>query len=59
VKALFLTPKGQELDRKLKMYLHNLEEMMMAGISPEEKQVFQETILKMIENLEQIERSRE
>ncbi len=59
IKTLFLTPEGQKLDRELKMYLHNLEKMMMEGIPPEEKQVFQKTILKMIENLEQIERSRE
>ena len=58
-KILFLTPKGQELDRELRTYLHNLEDVMMEGIPPEEQTVFRKTILKMIENLEQIERSRE
>jgi DNA-binding MarR family transcriptional regulator len=58
VKRILLTDKGKELDRDLRHFLHSLEEDMLCGFSDEEKESLRSMLLRMNENLEQIERKR-
>lgn len=57
IKTLILTEKGKKLDEKLIYYINTLEENLMDGFSPEEKEVLQGYLLRMVENLESIERN--
>ena len=58
VKIVSLTEKGRALDEKLKSYIHGLESEMMKGFSAEEKDVLRGFLLRMLENLDSVERSR-
>ncbi len=58
VKAVRLTEKGEELDASLIRYIHSLEEEMLQGITPEEKELLAGALMKMLENLEQCERKK-
>jgi len=58
-KCLRMTEKGKELDRSLLDYIHSLEEAMMDGISPEERQILKNALLRMLENLEKTEKEKE
>ncbi len=56
-KTLVLTEKGKKLDEDLINYIRSLEERLMKGFSSEEKEALQGFLLRMIENLEMIERN--
>lgn len=58
VKTIALTEKGRELDEKLKTYIHGLESDLMKGFTVEEKEAMQGFLLRMLENLDSVERSR-
>ncbi len=57
IKTLVLTEKGKRLDENLIYYINTLEEKLMEGFSAEEKEVLQGYLLRMIENLENVERN--
>ena len=58
VKIVSLTEKGRKLDEKLKNYVYGLESELMKGFTPEEKELLQSFLLRMLENLDIVERSR-
>lgn len=58
VKILSLTEKGRELDKKLRNYIQTLESELMKGFEEEEKEMMRAFLLRMLENLESVERSR-
>lgn len=58
VKIVTLTEKGRKLDEKLKSYIQGLEADLMQGFKAEEKELLQSFLLRVLENLESIERSR-
>lgn len=58
VKRVVLTEKGKALDRSLLDYIHNLEEEMLLGFSPDEKENLKEMLLRVLENLETAERKK-
>ena len=58
VKLVALTEKSRELDEKLKSYIHGLESELMKGFTAEEKDAMRGFLLRMLENLDSVERSR-
>lgn len=58
VKIVSLTEKGKELDEKLKSYIQSLESELMKGFDREEKALLCGFLLRMLENLDSVERSR-
>ncbi len=58
VKLVSLTEKGKALDEKLKSYIHGLESELMKGFTAEEKDAMRGFLLRMLENLDSVERSR-
>lgn len=48
---IYLTPEGQEEARKAHQILEELDDQMMAGFSPEEIQVFDQFLTRMMHNL--------
>ncbi len=58
VKFVMLTEKGRRLDKELKTYIQNLESELMKGFAKEEKEVLRSYLLRMLENLDSVERSR-
>ena len=50
--------KGLELDEKLKSYIKSLESEMMKDFTEAEKELLRNFLLRMLENLDLIERSR-
>ena len=58
VKIVSLTEKGRALDEKLKSYIQGLEADLMKGFSSEEKNAMRGFLLRMLENLDSVERSR-
>ena len=57
VKIVSLTEKGKRLDESLKTYIHAMEEDVMKGFTPPEKEQFRSFLIRMLENLETMERS--
>lgn len=57
-KRLSLTDRGRELDESLRSFIVSLEEEMLQGFSPEERESLKGYLVRLIENLEKIERSR-
>ena len=58
VKIVSLTEKGVELDEKLKSYIQSLESEMMKDFTEAEKELLRNFLLRMLENLDLVERSR-
>lgn len=56
IKKIRLTERGRGLDRELKSFIHGLEEKLLIGFSAEEKAQAKDLLLRMMDNLEQIER---
>jgi len=58
VKIVSLTEKGRDLDEKLKSYIQSLESELMKGFDGEEKALLYGFLIRMLENLDSVERSR-
>lgn len=58
VKIVSLTEKGRMLDEKLKSYIHGLESELTRDFTEEEKVLLQSFLLRMLDNLDSVERSR-
>jgi len=56
IKRVRLTDKGKGLDVELKSFIHSLEARLLSGFSPEERSQAKSLLLRMMDNLEQIER---
>ncbi len=57
-KIVSLTEKGRELDEKLRNYIQGVESELMKGFEKEEKELLRGFLLRMLENLDSVERSR-
>ena len=58
VKIVTLTEKGKALDEKLRSYIQGLEAELMKGFDAREKEQMRIFLLRMLENLDSVERSR-
>jgi DNA-binding MarR family transcriptional regulator len=57
VKIVKLTAKGEELDEDLRKYIHLLEKELLQGVTPQEQKTLESVFLKMLANLDQMERN--
>lgn len=58
IREISLTEKGVVLDERLKEYITNLEEELLSGFSPEEKDILRSLLSRLSENMEKAERNR-
>ena len=58
VKRVVLTEKGKKLDQSLLDYIRSLEEEMLCGFLPEEREQLKGMLLRVLENLETAERNK-